>query len=46
MGHFAKKCYIDKKNKGKDEKINVTQEIEEELALMIVFSSEYGELLL
>ena len=30
MGYFPNKCYVDKKNKGKCEKFNVSEEIEEE----------------
>ena len=45
MGHFADECYSDKK-KGKEEKINITKETEEESALMIVIFDEYEELLL
>ena len=40
------KCYADKKKKGKEEKINVIEETEEESALMMVVFGEYGELLL
>ena len=40
MGHFADECYSDKKKKGKEEKINITEETEEESALMMVISDE------
>ena len=46
MGHFADECYLDTKKKGKEEKVNVIEETEEESALMMVVSDEYGELLL
>ena len=46
MGHFADECYSDTKKKGKEEKDNVTEETEEESALMMVVSDECGELLL
>ena len=46
MGHFANECHVDKKEKGKYEKINDTKETEEEWGLMMVISNEYGELLL
>ena len=46
MGHSADECYSEKKRKGKKEKITITEEIEEELVLMMVISDEYGELLL
>ena len=46
MGHFADECYSDTKKKGKEEKANVIEETEEESALMMVVSDEYGELLL
>ena len=46
MGHFADECYLDTKNKGKEEKVNVPKETKEELALMMVVSDECGELLL
>ena len=46
MGHFADECYSDIKMKGKEEKANVTEETEEESALMMVVSDECGELLL
>ena len=46
MGHFAYECYTDNKKKGKEEKINVTEETKEESALMMVIYEEYGELLL
>ena len=46
MGHFAYECYSDTKKKGKAEKANVTEETEEESALMMVVSDECGELLL
>ena len=41
MGHFADKCYVDKKKKGKEEKVNVVEETEEELALTMAISDEY-----
>ena len=43
MGHFADECYSDTKKKGKEEKANVTDKIEEESALMMVVSDECGE---
>ena len=46
MGHFADECYSNTKKKGKEEKVNVTEETEEESALMMVVCDEYGELLL
>ena len=46
MGHFADECYSDTKKKGNREKANVTEETEEESALMMVISDESGELLL
>ena len=46
MGHFADECYSDTKKKGKEEKANISEEIEEESALMMVVFDEYGELLL
>ena len=46
MGHFTHECYSDTQKKGKEEKANVTEETEEESALMMVVSNEYGELLL
>ena len=46
MGHFADECYSDTKKKGKEEKANVSEETEEELALMMVVSDECGEILL
>ena len=46
MGHSADECYSDTKKKGKEEKANVTEETEEESALMMVVSDECGELLL
>ena len=46
MGHFADECYSDTKKKGKEEKVNFTEETEEESTLMMVVSDEYGELLL
>ena len=46
MGHFADECYSDTKKKGKEEKVNVTEETEEESTLMMVVSDKFGELLL
>ena len=46
MGHFVDECYSDKKKIGKEEKINITEEIEEESVLIMVISDEYGELLI
>ena len=46
MGHFADECYSDTKKKGKEERANVTEETEEESALVMVISDECGELLL
>ena len=46
MGHFVDECYSDTKKKGKEEKGNVTEETEEESALIMVVSDECGELLL
>ena len=46
MGHFSDECYSDTKKKGKEEKANVAEETKEELALMMVVSDEFGELLL
>ena len=41
MGHFANECYSDIKKKGKEEKINVTEETEVESTLMMVVFDEY-----
>ena len=46
MGHSAHECCSEKKRKGKEEKINITEETKEESVLMMVISDEYGELLL
>ena len=46
MSYFLDECYIYKKKKGKEEKINVTKETEEESLLMMIISDEFGELLL
>ena len=46
MGHFSDECYLDTKKKGKEEKVNVSEETEEESALMMIVSDEFGELLL
>ena len=46
MGHFTDECYSDTKKKGKEEKANISEETEEESALMMVVSDECGELLL
>ena len=46
MGHFTDECYSDTKKKGKEEKVNISEETEEESALMMVMSDECGELLL
>ena len=46
MGHFADECYSDTKKKGKEEKVNISEETEEESALMMIMSDECGELLL
>ena len=39
-------CYSDTKKKGKEEKVNISEETEEESALMMIMSDECGELLL
>ena len=46
MGHFVDECCTYKKKKGKEEKINVTEETKEESGLMMVIFDECGELLL
>ena len=46
MCHFADECYSDTKKKGKEEKVNILEETEEESALMMVMSDECRELLL
>ena len=46
MSYFLYKCYTYKKKKGKEEKINVTKETEEESPLMMIICDEFGELLL
>ena len=46
MIHFAYECYSDTKKKRKEEKINISEETEEESALMMVVFDECGELLL
>ena len=46
MGHFANKCDVDKKKKGKEEKVNLVEETEEESALIMAIYDEYGEILL
>ena len=46
MGHFADECHAEKKKKGKDEKVNIVEESEEESALMILSDSEFSERLL
>ena len=46
MGHFSDECYSDTNKKGKEEKVNISEENEEESALMMVVSDECGELLL
>ena len=46
MWHFADECYSDTRKKGKEEKVNISEETEEESALMMVVSDECGELLL
>ena len=46
MGHFANECHSKKKKKGKDEKVNLVEESEEESALMILSDSEFSERLL
>ena len=45
MGHFADECYSDTKKKGKEEKANISEETEEESALMMVVSDKCGEFL-
>ena len=46
MGHFADECHAEKKKKGKDEKVNLVEESEEESTLMILSDSEFSERLL
>ena len=46
MHVITDECYSDKKKKDKEEKIDITEETEEESALMMVISDKYGELLL
>ena len=46
MGHFADECHFEKKKKGKDEKVNIAKESEEESALMILSDNEFSERLL
>ena len=46
MGHFIDECYANKKKKGKEEKVNVIEETQEELALIIVVHDEHGEVLI
>ena len=46
MGHFADECHAEKKKKGKDEKANLVEESEEELALMILSDGKFSERLL
>ena len=43
MGHFADEYYAEKKKKGKDEKVNIVEESEEESTLMILSGSEFSE---
>ena len=46
MSYLLDQCYTYKKKKGKEEKINVTKETEEESPLIMIISDEFGELLL
>ena len=46
MGHFADECQFEKKEKGKDEKVNIAEEFEEKSTSMILSNNEFSERLL